>query len=187
MGDFNPLVPKAPQDSPARASAPLAAGGGAAPGNLTGDLDAQHSSISSIYSKLSTASKQGVEVMKELRGLAGFGAVVAPSDVIESFGRLVGHGLEPMRLADILADMPTQGGGEAIQGWIAQRQQIADRMEAQLNQHLAVVRHELGVSALRLIASHHFDGTRAQGASPVGPPAPAPNPLSPSSPTAGAA
>jgi hypothetical protein len=138
-------------------------------------LSADHASTlasqsSAHYSALAKADKMASVARKQLDKLSGMGDSVSPEDVIDSAGKMVASGIDPMQMAGVLADMP-EGSGEALAGWVAQHAKAAEVKYAQLQQALAASRHAMGVAALHDLVGHQLPG-RPQAASP-------PNPLMP--------
>lgn len=165
--DDNALIP-GPQAVPGQAGAPGNSLGldpqrGARHAKLVLSLSDQHDQFRAIYGKMAEVMAHGDAIRTELQKLTKLGPMVTHDDVVEAFGRLAGRGMDPAGLATILAGMPTQEGGEQLAGWVQSRADFAAQQEAQFIPQLQNVRHELGVSALRLLAGHHFaDQTLAQ-------------------------
>jgi len=91
----------------------------------------------------------------ELDQLMEMGDMVRPENVIESAGRLVGHGIGATQLAQIMSDMPAQGG-EGLASWIRMHDVTITNAERQLAQQTSVIQHQLGVAGIRSIAATHM-------------------------------
>ena len=116
-----------------------------------------HQKVRAVYDKVDETKQQLTRVRGELDKLMNLGDMVSEDDVIGAAGRLVGHGLGAEAMAELLATMPMQGG-QALAGWIATQ-------DAQLKQHEFMVhhtqqglRHELGQSAMRVLAAAQLHG-----------------------------
>lgn len=92
----------------------------------------------------------------ELDQLMERGDTVRPEHVIEAAGRLVGHGIGATQLATIMSDMPAQGG-EGLASWIRMHDVTITNAEQSLAMENNVLRHGLGVQALRSMAATHLD------------------------------
>lgn len=150
--------------------------GGSQPPETDGLLDGlseQHSQNKAKFNKLADAKKMLDKVRVELTGLARLGDVVTQDDVIKSAAKLVTGGLAPAAVAGLLADMPENS--QALQGWVQGHVQEVSQREAQLAPVLASARHQMGVSALRVLAGHHLIPQQGQPAQAA--PQPAANPL----------
>lgn len=152
-------------------------------------LQMAHGQIKSNYGKIKDMSVLLGHIRTEMDNLAQMGDAVSVDDVVKSAGRLVAHGVTPMGMATILAEMPP--GGEALRQWIAEKDLMIGQREQEAKLALGGLRHELGTTSLRLLAGHAVkDGMEAPG--PLAPnqpgqaPAPAPNPLAPQEGTANA-
>src|SRR5215471_984838 len=73
----------------------------------------------------------------ELDQLMDMGDMVRPEHVIEAAGRLVGHGIGATQLAQIMSDMPAQGG-EGLASWIRMHDLTITRQEAAVARETAV-------------------------------------------------
>lgn len=120
---------------------------------LMDGLKAQHDLAASHFSKLGKAADTMGKVRAEMDKLAQMGDSVEPDDVIEAAGALVGAGLAPAALAQLLSDMPSSGG-EQLAAWVQQHDQMLQQREQQNQALHGQARHELAASALRGIAGH---------------------------------
>jgi hypothetical protein len=116
-------------------------------------MTTQHDQARARFEQLAASRDTLDKVRGELGTLSDLGDTVTPEDVIKGAGKLVAHGLSPSAMAQLLAQMP-DGGGEALQGWLAQHQADLGQREAQLEPLLAQARHEMGLAGLRLVAAH---------------------------------
>lgn len=177
-----------------------ATGGSAAAG---GPFDSMHHQLDMIrvqYNQLMTVRTMLDKVRLELGNLQKLGDMVTAEDVVRGAGELVSAGASPHDMAALLASMPE--GGEALAQWIAGHEQMVTGKEQELEQPLAVMRHELGVAAFRVLAGEHLrpgqddSGGPAMSRQTMSPnnnspmsspgPAPGPAPGPVSAPTAGA-
>lgn len=149
---LNPLATAG--QSPAPAGGPMQA------------IQADHDFAKAQFTQLSKARASMDKVRSALDGLSKLGDTVSPDDVIEASGKLVASGMDPVKIASLLADMPSNGG-EALAAWVGQHAAGSMAKEKQIDQALAVARHELGVSALRELALHHVQQP-PPGAVPAG-------------------
>jgi hypothetical protein len=99
------------------------------------------------FSSLGKALKEINNIREGLTRLSKLADTVTQEDVMEEAGKLVARGSEPMRLAGFLADMPAEGGGSALAGWIAEHAQTAAQTEQKVLQMYEQARYELGVTA----------------------------------------
>lgn len=159
-------------------------GAGQSPPDVMGALQGAHDHVKAMFGAMTKAKAKTDKIRAELTSLAKLGDQVTPEDVIHGAGSLVGAGIDPMQLTSLLADMPQ--GGPALASWISDHAATMTQHEAQMSQQLALVRHEMGVSGLRMLAAHasHGDFAGLQQASPQLGPAGA---LDLTSPTAGSA
>ena len=116
-------------------------------------LSQAHDMARSRFLKTGQVMDRVDKIRTELTTLAKLGDTVTPEDVIKGAGKLVASGMDPMQMASLLADMPTNGG-VALANWVAQHAQAMTQKEAQFGQVHAQARHESGVAALRLLAGH---------------------------------
>lgn len=143
-------------------------------------LSAKHQEAQNQFDAVSSASTRMNRLRSELDSLRELGDTVTPDDVMDSAGRLVASGADPLSLAGLLADMPEQGG-EALAGWVAQHDEAAQQKAGQIDQAQQVAKHQLGVSAIHAMAGQVVGAAAAGGAAGAAPtaaaPAPAANPL----------
>ena len=195
-GLTNPLGPgmplpggeAAPMPRPGAGTPPQPGLGHRMPNGLeaaTQALQRGHGQAKAAYEETSKALLQVDHVRKALERLADKGDMVTPEGVIGEASKLVAHGLDPAMLAGILADMPQEGGGEALGAWVTGHAVTMAQMEQQLVQARAVAQHQLGVSAVHMLTAHDVgraiagpepeasaDGGNALGGSGGPPPAP---------------
>ena len=136
--------------------------------SLIESLAEQHSMTQARYQKLMSSDKMMEKVKGELDKLVTLGDLVEPEDVVKSAGRLVAGGLGAVPMAGMLAEMPDNS--QALQQWLAQHsEQVGKRIDA-IKPALAVARHEMGVSATRLLAGvSSIPGASAQVGDSNGP------------------
>lgn len=135
---------------------PIAPAPAAAP-PLHEALGSQHDQARAQYQQLADARGTLDKVREGLGVLVALGDAVSSEDVIKEAGKLVAHGLSPSSMAGLLAEMP-DGGGEALQGWLAQHEADVTQREQQLEPMLTQARHEMGLAGLRLVAAHLHPG-----------------------------
>lgn len=116
-------------------------------------LEQFHGQMAAHSAKLGEADQTLQKTRGELAKLASMGDAVTPEDVIKGAGALVAHGLSPIAMASLLADMPE--GGVALQGWVQQHLQGLEQREQQLSQVQGQVRHQQTQAALHLLARDH--------------------------------
>lgn len=116
----------------------------------------------------------------ELDQLMDQGDMIRPEHVIEAAGRLVGHGIGAAQLAQLMSDMPAQGG-QGLASWIRMHDVTVSNAEQQLAQQNAVMRHQLGVASIKSLAASHIEQASRAGAQLANQtPEPQGNALSPS-------
>lgn len=103
------------------------------------------------YAATSKAMGMMDKVRTELTGLAKMGSAVTPEDVIQGAGKLVGSGADPMELAGLMSDMPTNGG-DALAAWVAQHAATSAQNEAKLKMAHEAAKHSLGVASIHHLA-----------------------------------
>lgn len=144
-----------------------------------------HSSARSQFDQVDLTKQMLDHVKGSLDKLVQLGDMVTPEDVIEEAGRLVARGAPAGQMAALLADMP-DAGGPALQGWLAQHEQMVAQKEAQLMPVHGLLGHRAAVAGLQLLAGHsamsQMPQMVAQAQQPPGPQqdtsaAPAPNSL----------
>jgi len=101
----------------------------------------------------------------ELDQLMDMGDMVRPEHVIEAAGRLVGHGIGATQLAQIMSDMPSQGG-EGLASWIRMHDISVTGAEQHLAQNTAVLQHRMGVAGIKSLAALHLEQEATQGPKP---------------------
>lgn len=139
---------------------PLGQGqGSGASAPVPSGLDQFHGELSAQSGKLGEAAKTLEKVRGVLGKLASQGDAVTAEDVIEGAGQLVAHGLSPMAMASLLADMPE--GGQALQGWVQEHLQGLQQREQQLQQVQGQVRHQQSQAALHLLARDHVGAAQS--------------------------
>lgn len=168
------------QGTPQNALMPEPSGSQPAPaGPQPSSLDQFHGQMAAHSAKMAEAGKTLDKVRSELGKLASMGDAVTAEDVIKAGGALVSHGLAPMAMASLLADMPE--GGEALQGWVQQHLADVTQREQQLAQVQAQVRHQQTQAALHLLGRDHAEASAAAQPATAVPP---PNGLTPGAPDA---
>jgi hypothetical protein len=95
-------------------------------------------------------------VRRELDGLLDMGDVVRPEHVIEAAGRLVSHGLGATQLAQLMSDMPAQGG-EGLASWVRMHDMVISQTEQALIQENNQLRYRMGVTGIRMLAEQHIN------------------------------
>ena len=176
----NGLMPgQGPSDQAAPPSGQAMPPGPSGPPGAPAPIDpsALHDQMLAQFNKFTQSRDMLDKVRVELTTLAKLGDTITPEDVIKGAGALVGHGMSPMELAGMLADMPE--GGQALAGWVASKAQAATQTEAKLSGMIQQARGHLGAAALALIAQH----AKSPGMS--GPPGTAPAPINAMTPGAG--
>lgn len=148
-------------DSGGNGANPLMPMQGASPGEPSGSPEAPgvhpaladtHSQASAQFDATTKAVARMDKIRTELTGLAKKGSAVTPEDVIQGAGKLVGGGEDPMQLASLMADMPTNGG-DALAAWVAQHAATTAANEAKLKSAHDVARHSLGVASVHKLAA----------------------------------
>ena len=127
-----------------------------------------HGQAKAAYEETSKALVKVDYVRQALDRLADKGDMVTPEGVIAEASKLVAHGLDPAMLAGILADMPQEGGGEALGAWVTGHAVTMAQMEQQLSQARAVAQHNLGVAAVHVLTAHDV-GRAVAGPEPEAP------------------
>ena len=165
LSDMSGLGAGAPQGTPAPPAPP------SDPHSpLRGRLLSSHSAAKAQFDKTSELVSRADRARTGFLALTSLGDSVSPEDVIGEAGKMVAAGEDPLVLAGVLADMPSNGGGAALAGWVQAQMAKAQQMEAQIMQAHNAARHQLGVSALHVLQAH--------GPGQISP-SPAPNPLAP--------
>jgi hypothetical protein len=148
-------------------------------------LKQQNSMATAQLKKLDSMAELMKKTRQELDNLLDLGDLVDEEDVIRSVGKVVAAGGSPMALASMLADAPF-GNKEALQQWVAQRDQAARQMEAQVEQARAQARHATGLAGLKLLAGHSAQALAQAPATQMST-APQPEPQTGSGPSLGQA
>src|SRR5258706_14477162 len=117
-------------------------------------LSSMHEYTKARYGKMSEARNMLDKVRREMDKLLRLGDMVTPEDVTKAAGNLVGHGLSAPAVAQLISDMPTQGG-ETLQAWIAKHDEDVTKRGAVVRPVHEVARHEMGLSALRLLCGQY--------------------------------
>lgn len=165
LGPGVPMPGGAPVTTPGPGAAPPGGGNALAPGAGGGGMPSSPEALTKVlqqhYGEAKTRYQETGKslglldhVRKSLERLADKGDMVTQEHVIDEAGKLVGHGVEPMALAGLLADMPQEGGGEALGGWVQGHAIAAAQGEQQLLVAHNVARHEMGVAAMHMLAGH---------------------------------
>ncbi len=141
--------------------APQGAPAGSPEDGLLGWLQAAHDQTASRFAKLQEADARLRAVRMAMDELVKLGDTVDQEDVVKAAGELVKAGLGAAPIASMLADMPEQG--EALQAWIAQQDQQVRAREQQLSVVTGLARHQMGVSALRVLTGHAIAGQAGAG------------------------
>jgi hypothetical protein len=147
----NPLMPGGPGPN----------GPGAGNGGMPTSLADIHQTLHGAHGQAKAAYDQTGKALgildhmrQGLERLADKGDMVTPEDIISEAGKLVAHGIDPMALAGVLAEMPEQGGGEALGGWVMSHAIQAAQAEQQVMAAHEAARHQMGVTALHVIMAH---------------------------------
>lgn len=153
----NALAPAGPQVAPGPGGTPMPGAGGPMPSGLDGVtnvLQKAHGQAKAMFENTTKNLARIDAIRKGLERLSDKGDVVTTEDIIEEAGKLVGHGIDPNALAGLLADMPQEGGGEALGGWVATHAITAAAAEQQLLVAHNVARHQMGVAAMHAITAN---------------------------------
>lgn len=124
------------------------------------------------YSKLKEADGKASLIREQLDELQKMGDMVTTEDLVHHASKLVAGGIGAAEIAGLLSEAPE--GGEQLAGWISQKDQKLRMEEQQLEQALALTRHNMGVAAFRLLGAHsmaqlHGFGMEPQSASGASP------------------
>ena len=111
---------------------------------------------------------QGVldHLRRELDGLMDLGDTVRPEHIIEAAGRLVGHGLGATQLAQIMSDMPAQGG-EGLASWVRMHDLTISQAEQRVMMENKLLQHNMGVAAVGSMAATHLEQRIGQNTPPI--------------------
>lgn len=110
------------------------------------------------FGKIKDASHSMELVKSTLDGLVGMGSAVSEDDVIEAAAHLVAEGLGAQQVTAMLSDMPPGGGGDALAGWLQEKDQQLQERSQMLSQLHESTRHRLGVEGLRTLMAHAVHG-----------------------------
>jgi len=177
----NSLLPSA-VGGPGGAQVPLQAPGPALPDRHLQTLGSVRQQAQAHFDAVEKAVGRMDRVREQLSLLGEKGDVVTPEDVVESAGKLVGAGEDPLAIAGLLADMP-EAPGEQLAAWVGQHAATTAVKEAQLEAVATQARHALAVASLHNIMAHSLTPA---GQGPAMQPAAAPNSLLPSPSNTGA-
>ncbi len=117
-----------------------------------------------LFKQTNDAMKHMQNVLGVLKSLATKADTVQMKDIIDGAGRLVASGaVTAKQMAGILATVPANGGGAALAAWVkaAEQKELAAMQKLQGANEL--MRHEMGVSALRAMGSKMGFEPMAQG------------------------
>lgn len=153
---------------------PAAGNQPAAPALHLPTLDEQHSAAAAKLAKVDEVAARARAARQQFDHLMALGDLVEEDDLVSAAGRVIAAGGDPIAIASLLADAP-QGSSQALSQWIGQQDQQFKAKEQQLAAAQAVIRHQAGLAALRLLAGHSFGQTQAPES-----PAAGPNPMMPS-------
>ena len=151
---------------------------------LTNAMGQAHSGLRSRYEKLREAESRISVARVVMDELAAMQDTVTQDDVVKGAGRLVAAGGGAAEVAGMLAEMPPDG--EALQGWVAQKDAGLQRIEALLEEQMSAARYQMGVGALQHIAATQAHSEYGLPAPTAVPAAPAGNPLMAGVPAGGA-
>lgn len=121
-------------------------------------MQAQYSQLMSIRGLLD-------KIRVELTSLQKLGDLVTSEDVVRGAGNLVAAGANPADMAALLSSMPE--GGQALQQWISGNAEMVGQKEGELDGPLQMMRHELGVAALRTLAADHLGNPPSASSPPL--------------------
>lgn len=144
-------LPQAPQ--PDQPEGPIPAGQRADTSGPFGDVHANLNQSVAKYRMGQRAQQVLDHVREELDNLMDMGDVVRPEDVIGAAGRLVGKGIGPQQLAELLASMPTMGG-EGLASWVRMHDATIRQAEMALSKENDLSRHQMGVAGMRSLAAN---------------------------------
>lgn len=147
-------------------------------------LIAAHDNARAAFEKTAELVRRADQVRKGLAKLTKMGDQVTHEDVVGEAGKLVAKGEDPLVLAGLLADMPADGGGEALAGWVAAHAQQAGQTEQQILQAHEAAKHQMGVAAIHVLQAASGPGEKAQASSGLQSQAPM-NPATALTPTQG--
>ncbi len=179
----NPLG-QMPQGQPDASQGP-----GTAPSGPSGpstdpltQLSANHDAVKAQYQKTNEVGDLLKATRAELDKLVALGPNVSVEDVMKGAGQILAAGGDETQLLSMIANSqsPMPQGGEALASWVKQQDTMVAQREAQFAPAQASAQHQLGVSAMHLLAGHALaDRAKgSQGAMP-GPVGPQPQPAGP--------
>jgi hypothetical protein len=157
LSNMNGLTMPGQAANPALAPQPNASAAAPGPDAIAGlrsRLLQAHAMAKAQFDKTSDLVARADRVRSGLQSLTALGDMITPEDVIKEAGKLVAGGADPLVLAGVLADMPQNGGGEALQGWVGMHVQQAAAAEQQVMQVHALAQHHLGTTALHALQAH---------------------------------
>lgn len=132
-------------------------------GEDTSDFD----QVEEAYEQVAGIERKLENIREKLDELLELGLGVSEGDVIKVAGELVAGGIEPEALASILAEMPTQGGGEAIAGWLASKNEEVSAQEQEAEALMAQMRQTLGALGMAELNSNPAQPAAPASASPM--------------------
>lgn len=173
----NPLLPgqggvPAPQASPAnglQAQPPSPQQGPSLPSAMMQHFHGQQEAAKQVFDKLTAAQRQVRATKAELDKLVAMKDTVTQDDVVKAAGGMVAAGIPAVQVAGILAEMPDNG--EALEAWLASKDQKVSAQLDQVNQAVTGARYKLGLSALRHIIAYSAESNlekKLAGMRPVG-------------------
>jgi hypothetical protein len=114
-----------------------------------------------------SAAKEKLDAMQhELTQLGKKADVVTGDEVIQAAGRLIAKGLDVTQMASLLADMPSQNG-QLLAEWLGSQKAEVDQAQAQFAPVYEVVKHDMGITALRLMAHNTMPGAPPAAVTPA--------------------
>lgn len=144
-------LPQAP--SPDQPEGPIPKGQRADTSGPFGDVHANLNQSIAKY-RVGQRAQQVVDHLRgELDNLMDMGDVVRPEDVIGAAGRLVGKGVGPQQLAELLSSMPTVGG-EGLASWVRMHDATMRQVEMALSKENDMSRHQMGIAGMRSLAAN---------------------------------
>lgn len=117
-----------------------------------------------IYEKLKEGLGKAKTMREQLDELVKLGDMVDTEDLVGAASKLVGHGFAAAEIAGVLSEAPE--GGEALKGWILQKDMLLRQNEAKLADMAALTRHDMGVAAFRLLGAHSMAQHHGFGGEP---------------------
>lgn len=171
LNEGNALAPRG-SASPAAGAPPAGATAMGGPAGEAAEILAfmqqGHDQQAARYKKLKEARAMADHVRNGLDVLAAMGDQVSQEDVTKEAAKLVAEGFPAAEAAGFLAEMPENG--QALQGWVSQMDQTYRQNEEKLTLMTDLVRHQMGVSAMKVLGAHAMVGHHMQQqAGPAGP------------------